>query len=83
MDAATVGQLSSAVGDMCKEINHVGLVADSDVAMSLAQESASGAVAQPGETAVAVGTGYFEIQPGYAYEMQIGQRKFRVTLTQV
>ena len=80
-DAATYGQLSQAIHSTEQQINHVATVANKGVAMSMAQAGAADAAVKPGETAVAVGTGYFEgntaLGVGVTRASSDGERVFR------
>lgn len=81
-DAATYGQLTTAINATDQHIANVGTVANKGIAMSMAQAGAGGASARPGEMAVAMGTGFFEGQSalgiGIAGASKSGERIFRL-----
>ena len=81
-DAATYGQLTNAITQTQQQITQVGAVADKGIAMSMAQSGAGTATPRPGETAFAMGSGYFEgetaIGVGLARASKSGERIFHM-----
>ena len=81
-DAATYGQLTSAISTTQNEINQVGSLANKGIAMSMAQAGAGSSIPHPGEMAISMGSGYFEGEAamgvGVAGASKSGERVFRL-----
>ena len=81
-DAATYGQLTSAVQSTQTEIQQVNTNANAGVAMAMAQAGAAGVSAPAGRTAVGVGSGFYQGQTavglGVASANPTGSTQFKL-----
>ena len=81
-DAATFGQLTTAISATQQEIQQVSTVASKGIAISLAQAGTGNAATKPGEMSVVMGTGYFQgetaIGLGLTGSSKDGERVFRL-----
>ena len=81
-DAATYGQLTTAIGQTQQAINQVGSIANKGVAMSMAQSAAGLRAGNPGEMSLSMASGYYEgeaaVGVGLTGSSKDGERAFHV-----